>query len=195
MTSNAIPLGFSNPVVTMSCTLVPSRFAHWILPSPVAAQYIFPPATSNAIPPVPANPVTMSCTFVPSRFARRILPAFGTPQPLISAQYICVPLVSIAEISSSERVNSHSRTVPSPLPLANMLPSGLNATLLTQDVCPVSVSIDCPVTASHSRTVLSSLPLASMAPSGLKATLLISAVCPMSVAVDCPVLMSHRRTV
>ena len=33
---------------------------------------------------------------------------------------------------------SHTRTVPSSLPVAIVFPSGLNATLLTSSVCPVS---------------------------------------------------------
>ena len=66
---------------------------------------------------------------------------------------------------------SHSRTVPSPLPLARVLPSGLNATESTGPVWPVSgPPIGRPVATSHSRTVPSALPLARVLPSGLNAT-------------------------
>ena len=58
---------------------------------------------------------------------------------------------------------SHSRTVPSSLPVASVLPSGLNATDHTEPVWPVSGGADAgwPVATSHSRTVPSSLPVAS----------------------------------
>ena len=49
-------------------------------------------------------------------------------------------------------------------------PSGLNATLNTESVCPVSGGRCMPVSASHNRTVLSSLPEARRCPSGLNAT-------------------------
>ena len=78
----------------------------------------------------------------------------------------------------------HRRIVPSELPLASVLPSGLNATLLTALVCPVSVCLCSPVTASHRRIVLSSLPLASVRPSGLNDTLLTHRVCPVSRAIS-----------
>ena len=73
---------------------------------------------------------------------------------------------------------SHSRTVPSPppgtpspLPLARVLPSGLNATELTFPAWPVrGLPICRRVAAFHSRTVPSSLPLARVLPSGLNAT-------------------------
>ena len=66
---------------------------------------------------------------------------------------------------------SHSRTVPSPLPLASVVPSGLNATEPTGPVWPVSgAPIGRWVATSHSRTVSSAPPLASVVPSGLNAT-------------------------
>ena len=175
-TSRAIPVGLSNPV-TRSWTPVPSRFAHLI--SRESVQYIFPPAISKAICHGAAKSVTRSCTPVPSRFARWIFPTpltgtltlpLAAPLPI---QYICAPLVSIADISSSERVNSHSRTLPSPHAVAKVLPSGLKTACLTQDGCS-SVSICSLSSTSHSRTVLSSLPLASIAASGLNATPLTS---------------------
>ena len=66
---------------------------------------------------------------------------------------------------------SHSRTVPSSPPLARVLPSGLNATAMTEPVWPVSGLPICRrVATSHSRTVPSSPPLARVLPSGLNAT-------------------------
>ena len=52
------------------------------------------------------------------------------------------------------------------------MPSGLNATLITASVWPVSgAPIGWPVSASHTRTVRSSLPETMRVPSGLNATL------------------------
>ena len=67
------------------------------------------------------------------------------------------------------------------------LPSGLNATLLTQPVCPLRVRISWPVAASHTFTVLSQLPVAMRLPSGLNATLLTRPVCPLRVRISWPV--------
>ena len=61
------------------------------------------------------------------------------------------------------------------------MPSGLNATLDTVSVWPVSGSpTGWPVAASHSRTVLSELPEAMRVPSGLNATLDTASVWPVS---------------
>jgi hypothetical protein len=60
------------------------------------------------------------------------------------------------------------------------LPSGLNATLFTQSVCPLRERASWPVAASHTFTVLSQLPLTMRLPSGLNATLVTPAVCPFS---------------
>ena len=67
---------------------------------------------------------------------------------------------------------SHSRTVVSALPEAMRCPSGLNATLYTAFVWPVSGWPRAwPVSASHSRTRLVALPETMRCPSGLNATL------------------------
>ena len=87
---------------------------------------------------------------------------------------------------------SHRRIVPSWLPLASVLPSGLNDTLLTSSVCPLSVCWCLPVRASHRSMV--SPPAkppqkqASVVPSGLNTTLLPPPVTPLSL----PVCASHR---
>ena len=77
------------------------------------------------------------------------------------------------------------------------MPSGLNATLITAPVWPVSgAPIGWPVSASHSRTVLSSLPETMRVPSGLNATLATAPVWPVSGApIGWPVSASHSRTV
>ena len=76
---------------------------------------------------------------------------------------------------------SHTRTVLSALPEAIRCPSGLNATLNTVPVWPVSgAPMGWPVSASHSRTVLSAPPEASRCPSGLNATLNTVSVWPVS---------------
>jgi hypothetical protein len=62
--------------------------------------------------------------------------------------------------------------VLSSLPEAIVLPSLLNATLLTDEECPVSVRISLPVEISQILIVLSSLPEAIVLPSLLNATLL-----------------------
>ena len=65
----------------------------------------------------------------------------------------------------------HSRTVPSAPALASRCPSGLNTTLCTVPLCPVSGSpTGWPVSALHSRTVPSAPAEASRCPSGLNTT-------------------------
>ena len=86
---------------------------------------------------------------------------------------------------------SHKRTVPSQLPLVIVVPSGLNATLLIQPVCPVSVLRSVPVLASHKRTMPSLPPLAIVVPLGLNATLLTELVCPPISANSTPVCASY----
>ncbi len=71
---------------------------------------------------------------------------------------------------------SHSRTVPSPPPLASSVPSGLNATARTPYpavIWPLAWRVlptGWPVAGFHSRTVPSPPALASSVPSGLNAT-------------------------
>ena len=67
-----------------------------------------------------------------------------------------------------------------------MLPSGLNATLVTPSVCPLSVRVPGRSAASHTFTVLSSLAEASRLPSGLNATPDDPLVCPLRVRVSWP---------
>ena len=77
------------------------------------------------------------------------------------------------------------------------MPSGLNATLDTASVWPVSGwPTGWPVAASHTRTVLSALPEAIRVPSGLNATLDTASVWPVSGwPTGWPVAASHSRTV
>src|SRR5436189_256370 len=79
-------------------------------------------------------------------------------------------------MKSRQRKPDHRRTVALTLTEASVLPSGLNATLVTGPVLLVSGK---PrrvwVATSHSRTVAVSLADASMRPSGLNATLVTGA--------------------
>src|SRR5215468_3142567 len=72
---------------------------------------------------------------------------------------------------------SYSLTVRSALAVANLLPSGENATEETPSPCPLRVMISWLVTASHSFTVRSVLPVASLLPSGENATEPIKIAC------------------
>ena len=90
---------------------------------------------------------------------------------------------------------SHDLDILSLLPLANVFPSGLNATLVTPPICPSSVRRCLPVRTSHKRMVSSSLALASVFPSWLNATSVVLPSCPCSVQSSVPVCTSHTRTV
>ena len=74
-------------------------------------------------------------------------------------------------------------------------PSGLNATPFTRMVCPLSVSVSWPVTASQILTVVSSLAEAMRRPSELNATSNTASVCPLRVSVSWPVAASQILTV
>gem|GEM_PF-6113664 len=86
--------------------------------------------------------------------------------------------------------------VLSALPEAKILPSGLNATLVTEPLCPVRVEITLSVDRFHSLMVLSSLPEAKVLPSGLNATLLTEPLCKISGAQwkedNVPQVLAHR---
>src|SRR5258708_25725300 len=77
---------------------------------------------------------------------------------------------------------SHSQIVLSKPQLARMLPSGLQATLFTRSVCPVSVWSRRRLSTSHSLTVRSQLELARVLPSGAKASPRTRLVCPARIA-------------
>src|SRR6266700_4858244 len=83
--------------------------------------------------------------------------------------------------SDSPRSTSHSRSVPSPLPLSRLRLSGVKARPYTTALCPSSAARALPAFPSHSRIVWSKLPLASVPPSGLQATQCTLSVCPTSV--------------
>ncbi len=86
-------------------------------------------------------------------------------------------------------------TVNTPPPVTIRVPSGLNATLLTALVCPVSSSSGVPVRASHTFAVWSRLPVTIRVPSGLNATLFTAPVCPFSSSSGVPVRASHTFAV
>src|SRR4249919_2192165 len=78
---------------------------------------------------------------------------------------LVVSLAHIAEAGSG--YVGHRRRVLSPAPDTMVFPSGLNATLKTSPVWPVSgLPRGWPVSASHSRRVLSTLPETMRLPSG-----------------------------
>src|SRR4051812_44424070 len=93
---------------------------------------------------------------------------------------------------------SQSLIVPSLLPEARALPSGLNATHRTRLWCPVNVAVFLPLATSHnliSLSISSSLgkpgrgvpdPEARVLPSRLNATELTQPLCPRRVAVILP---------
>src|SRR5438270_11150473 len=83
--------------------------------------------------------------------------------------------------SDSPRSTSHSRSVPSPLPLSRRRLSGVKARPYTTALCPSSAARPPPALPSHSQIVWSKLPLASVPPSGLQATQCTLSVCPTSV--------------
>src|SRR5947199_310160 len=83
--------------------------------------------------------------------------------------------------SDSPRSTSHSRSVPSPLPLSRLRLSGVKARPYTTALCPSSAARALPSWPSHSQIVWSKLPLASVPPSGLQATQCTLSVCPTSV--------------
>jgi hypothetical protein len=71
---------------------------------------------------------------------------------------------------------SHSLTVLPSLPEARVLPSGLNATDMTREVCSSRVAVFLPLATSHSRTI-SAPEDASVLLSGLNATEYPGALC------------------
>ena len=58
------------------------------------------------------------------------------------------------------------------------VPSGLNAALCTQALCPMSVASAAPVVASQTRAVASQEAVTMREPSGLNAALFTRPVCP-----------------
>src|SRR3989338_2984115 len=93
--------------------------------------------------------------------------------------------------STSQRI-----IVLSQLPDARVVPSGLKATDLTEEECPLSVFIAFPVSISQRIIFLSLLPDARILPSGLKATELISLlVCPSNFRISLPVEASQSMRI
>src|ERR1700687_3324390 len=97
--------------------------------------------------------------------------------------------------SRSRGVASQILTVLSPLAEARRRRSGLNTTLFTPLVWPLSERASWPVRASQTFTVLSSLAEARRRPSGLCATLNTAYVWPLSVRHSWPVRASQTFTV
>ena len=90
------------------------------------------------------------------------------------------PVAVVAPLTWRWVATSHSRTVPSTLALARVLPSGLNATEVTEPVWPVRELPACrPAATGHNRTGPFMLPLARVLPSGLNATETITEYTPL----------------
>ena len=88
----------------------------------------------------------------------------------------------------------HILMVPSQDAEANCFPSGLQATELTELVCPFKVFSSFPVAASHifiAPAIVASDPEASCFPSGLQATDLTEYICPIKVRNTFSVFTSH----
>src|SRR5208337_3317521 len=85
----------------------------------------------------------------------------------------------MSEASSPPLATSQSLILSSALPDASLRPSGLNATELTELVCPARVRNSCPLATSQSLTEWSRLPESKVCPSGLKATDATDAECPV----------------
>ena len=90
---------------------------------------------------------------------------------------------------------SHSFSVLSSLPDSTRVPSGENATEVTQSECPSKVRTRAPVAASHSFSVLSELPDSTRVPSGENATEMTASECPSKVRTRAPVAASHSFSV
>src|SRR6478672_8346930 len=108
---------------------------------------------------------------------------------------LAASLLHIADTGSG--YVGHTRRLLSPAPETMVVPSGLNATLVTKLVWPGSGwPTGRPVTASHNRTDPSMLPEAINLPSGLNATLNTTMMWPVSGwPTGFPVSASHTRTV
>src|SRR5262249_49474657 len=106
----------------------------------------------------------------------------------LNATLLIAPACPLSAAFSSPVSASHSLASPrsspprglhAPLPVMMRLPSGLNASLLIQFVCPLSAAFSWPVSASHTCAVPSSRPVSSRLPSGLNATLVKELVYPL----------------
>src|ERR1700740_413502 len=85
------------------------------------------------------------------------------------AAYLYVFLIGRSNFDGSVQGISQSFTVPSLLPDASRVPSGLKATDHTIPVCPLRMAFFWPVFTSHTLIFGSSHPAASRVPSGLNA--------------------------
>jgi hypothetical protein len=93
---------------------------------------------------------------------------------------------------SAKEAARHSRTDPSALPVARSWPSGENASVQTQSVCPLSVASSWSTSGFHSRTMPSMPPEARVFPSGEKATTWQGPICPTNRRSRRPLARSQR---
>src|SRR5205823_9995253 len=90
---------------------------------------------------------------------------------------------------------SHTRKVPSSLPLSRLRLSGVKAKPCTPAECPCSTARYLLLSTSQSQIVWSHSQLATVRPSGLQATAHTRPVCPESVSRTRPLATSHHLTV
>ena len=93
------------------------------------------------------------------RLQKRCIPfrvfLYGSRHAPRAVRFPCLLPCGFCYSTQSDLVlRSHNITVPSPLPLAIVCPSGLNAMLLTVKVCAFKLRMGSPVCASHRSTVL-----------------------------------------
>ena len=173
------PVSGSHSRIATSCS--------WLLlelpGQPPAVASVVPSGLNAALKIELVWPVMVVLSCPVSVFHSRILPSSVSSSPtvamvllsgrnaMVRILFACPPKMALRRPVSM----SHTRTMPSgqPPPLANVLPSELNAILLTAEVYSLRMILGCHVTVSRNHTVLSQLALANVVPSGLNATLLI----------------------
>src|SRR5712692_4529065 len=115
----------------------------------------------------------------------------------LQASAYTIALGSLQAYRRSPLCASQTTSSPLPLPpppLANRVPSGLQATFMTLPRCPCSEALTVPSEASHRKTLPSSPQLARRVPSGLHATRRILVCCPRPTQRQVPVVTSHTCT-
>ena len=146
-------------------------------------------ATLDTVPVWPVSGVADRLAGGRVPHPHRLVVAAGDDPRAVGAERHTAHRVGVAGDRAGRRVGRWPRPTPAPscrrLPETIRLPSGLNATLHTVSVWPVSGGpIGWPVAASHTRTVLSKLPETIRCPSGLNATLSTPSVWPVSGVAD-----------
>src|SRR5437899_704360 len=115
------------------------------------------------------------------------------PSGVMTTQSFSSSAIRVA--NSFPLITSQSLIVPSPLPLASVLPSGLNSTEVRELECPLRILNSFPVSTSHNfiALLLTRNPLANVLRSGLSATVETGASC-LIVFTSCPDDTLHNVT-